>query len=469
MRLLWWSWHNMVMNKRSVKAMMAAIASIAWFFAEAAEGAGAPFEMPSISAVKFADREFSIADFGAMEGAKATEVFAAAMAACEKAGGGRVVVPKGRWFAGAIRFHRNCNLHLADGAEVVFSQDPSDYLPAVFTSWEGMECVNYCPLVYAYGCTNVAITGTGTLRAFDGKWEDTAWYPWVSQENGVKAARLQLYTWGATDFPVEKREIWKMENAHTRPHFIQFNRCRNVLLDGFKVRNSPFWTIHLYQCEDASVRGLDVYAHGNNNDGIDIEMSRNVLVEKCIFDQGDDGVVIKSGRNRDAWRIGKPTENVIVRDCEIKNAHTVLGIGSEISGGVRNVLMKDCTAGDVSRVFYVKTNRRRGGKLENIACENVSARSAKYSLFEIATDILYEWADFPDYENRTTRISNIRASRIFAETALHDVVVAGDSSLPPSGVRWSDVKARATCGERVVLKNAGDAVELSGAHPSKPL
>ena len=402
------------------------------------------------------DGDFPIDRFGAKaDGSKCTAAFAAAFDAAEKAGGGRVVVPAGRWFTGAVHLKSNCELHLAEGAEVVFSQDPADYLPAVFTSWEGMECVNYCPLVYAYGCTNVAITGTGTLRAYDGKWKDTAWYPWVPQTNGVKAARFQLYTWGATDFPVEKREIWKMKNAHTRPHFIQFNRCRNVRLDGFRVCNSPFWTIHLYQCEDASVRGLDVYAHGNNNDGIDIEMSKNVLVEKCVFDQGDDGVVIKSGRNRDAWRIGKPTENVFVRDCEIRNAHTVLGIGSEISGGVRNVLMKDCTVGNVYRVFYLKTNRRRGGKLENIACENVSARSAKYSLFEIATDILYEWADFPDYENRTTQISNIHASRIFAESALHDVKIMGDSSFPPSGVRWRDVNARATSGERIVLKNVG--------------
>ena len=415
-------------------------------------------------AALFRSAEFSIADFGARrDGTKCTEAFAAAFSAAEKAGGGCVKVPQGRWTTGAIRFKSNCELHLDDGAEIVFSQDPADYLPAVSTSWEGMECVNYCPLVYAYGCTNVAITGTGTLRAYDGKWEDTAWYPWVPQTNGVKAARLQLYTWGATDFPVEKREIWKMKNAHTRPHFIQFNRCRNVRLDGFRVCNSPFWTIHLYQCEDASVRGLDVYAHGNNNDGIDIEMSKNVLVEKCVFDQGDDGVVIKSGRNRDAWRIGKPTENVFVRDCEIRNAHTVLGIGSEISGGVRNVLMKDCTAGDVHRVFYLKTNRRRGGKLENIACENVSARSAKHSLFEIATDILYEWADFPDYENRTTRISDIRASRISAGKTAHEVVVLGDLLLPPSGVRWSDVRARAVSGERIVLKNAGDAAAASFA------
>ena len=407
--------------------------------------------------------DFNVRDYGAKpDGSKCTEAFAAAFAAAEKAGGGRVIVLEGKWFSGAIRFRSNCELHLEEGAEVLFSQDPEDYLPAVFTSWEGMECWNYCPLVYAYGCTNVAITGKGTLRAYEGRWEDTKWYPWVWQENGIKAARLQLYTWGATDYPVEKREIWKMPNAHTRPHFIQFNRCRNVRLEDFKVRNSPFWTIHLYQCEDASVRGLDVYAHGNNNDGIDIEMSKNVLVEKCVFDQGDDGVVIKSGRNRDAWRIGKPTENVLVRDCEIRNGHSMFGIGSEISGGVRNVTLKDCTAGDVSRIFFLKTNRRRGGFLENITCENVTARSARISVFGIATDVLYEWADFPDYENRTTRISGITARNILVDSTKDVVRLCGDSSLPPKNIRWENVTAKKFTGKELVLNNVAVASTASG-------
>ena len=406
----------------------------------------------------FRDAEFPIDKFGAKaDGSKCTKAFAAAFEAAENAGGGRIVVPDGRWFTGAIRFRSNCELHLSDKAEVVFSQDPADYLPAVFTSWEGMECWNYCPLVYAYGCTNVAITGKGTLRGYEGKWPDTFWYPWVWQKNGIKAARLQLYTWGATDCPLEDRQIWKMKNANTRPHFVQFNRCANVRLRDVRIRNSPFWTIHLYQCDQASARGLDVYAHGNNNDGIDIEMSRNVLVEKCRFDQGDDGVVIKSGRNRDAWRIGRPTENVLVRDCEIVNAHTVLGVGSEISGGVRNVLMKDCTASDVYRVFYLKTNRRRGGFLEQIACENVSVGKAKESMFEIATDILYEWADFPDYENRTTRIADIRAENISAREAKNVVLLVGDPSLPPARIRWRNVVAGKVTDERVRVSNVVDA------------
>ena len=412
-------------------------------------------------AALFRDEEFPIDRFGAKkDGSKCTAAFAAAFEAASKVGGGRVVVPGGRWFTGAVRFKSNCELHLADGAEVVFSQDPADYLPAVSTSWEGMECWNYCPLVYAYGCTNVAITGKGTLRGYDGKWPNTSWYPWVWQTNGIKAARLQLYTWGATDYPLEKREIWKMKNANTRPHFLQFNRCTNVKLSDFRIRHSPFWTIHLYQCNEASVRGLDVYAHGNNNDGIDIEMSSNVLVEKCRFDQGDDGVVIKSGRNRDAWRIGRPTENVFVRDCEIAGGHTVLGVGSEISGGVRNVLMKDCTAGNVNRVFYLKTNRRRGGFLENIACENVTVSKAKHSMFEIATDILYEWADFPDYENRTTRIANIRAENLSAKEVKDVIRLLGDASLPAEHIHWRNISAAKVTGERCKVSNVIDASEL---------
>jgi polygalacturonase len=212
-------------------------------------------------------------------------------------------------------------------------------------------------------------------------------------------------------------------------------------------------------CKDVSVRGVDIYAHGNNNDGIDIEMSRDVLVEKCRFDQGDDGVVIKSGRNQDAWRLNTPTENVFVRDCEIVNAHTVLGVGSEISGGVRSVLMKDCTAGSVYRVFFLKTNRRRGGVLENIVCDNVKAEKAKASVFEIDTDVLYEWAKFPDYENRTTRINDIRAENISVQTVRDLVKLRGAADIPPERIRWRNLSAGKITGRKLIIENIKDAAE----------
>ena len=388
----------------------------------------------------FKDRDFSIADFGAKpDGSKCTEAFEKAMRACEGAGGGRVVVPPGKWFTGPVKFRSNCELHLSEGAKVVFSQDPADYLPAVYTTWEGMECFNYSPLVYAYCCTNVAITGTGTLYGYEGRWPDTTWYPWVPQKNGIKAARLQLYTWGATDHPVEKREIYKMENAHTRPQLVQFNRCKGVVWRDFKVRNSPFWTLHLYMCEDALVQNLDVYAHGNNNDGIDVEMSRDVTIEKCRFDQGDDGIVIKSGRNRDAWRLATPTENVLIRDCNIVKSHTLLGIGSEISGGVRNVRLVNCRAGNVDRCIFIKTNRRRGGAIEKISVDGVEVANVKHDLVGLSVDTLYEWADFPDYENRTTVIRDITIRNVHGGKARCRVNIVGDAKVPVDGLRLENV------------------------------
>ena len=269
----------------------------------------APFEMPAIAVPQFAERDFSIADFGAKEGVKSTEAFAKAMATCEAAGGGRVVVPKGTWLTGAVHFRNNCNLHLADGATLEFTDDPADYLPVVHTSWEGVECLNYSPLLYGYGVTNVAITGKGTIAPRMDFWK--TWFPRPPEH--MKATEM-LYHWCSTNAVMSARDLTAIKGSNVRPHLIQFNRCGNVLLDGFRIRESPFWTIHLYHSENCVVRNLDVYAHGHNNDGVDIEMTRNVLVGNCRFDQGDDGIVLKAGRNQDAWRLNRPTENIVVRN-----------------------------------------------------------------------------------------------------------------------------------------------------------
>ena len=418
-------------------------------------------------AVSAVAADFPITGYGAKsDGSKCTAAFKAAFAAAEKAGGGRIVVPAGTWVSGAIHLKSGCELHLVEGAEIVFTQNPEDYLPAVHTSWEGMECWNYSPLVYAYSCTNIAITGKGTLRGYAGEFKDTLWKKWVPQANGIRDARLQLYTWGAEDVPVAERQIWKKPNANTRPHLLQINRCKDVRLENFKIRNSPFWTVHLYHSEDVTVRGLDVFAHGTNNDGIDIEMTRNVLVENCRFDQGDDGVVIKSGRNRDAWRLNRPTENVVIRNCEIVNAHTVLGVGSEISGGVRNILMEKCTAGEVHRVYYVKTNRRRGGFVENVVMRNVKAERAADAVVAVETDVLYEWAKFPDYELKKTRIGNLLVDNVSCRSARSAIRVLGDPEMPVKGMRvhWLDVGKV----ERPVniLKNIEGFVEVAKHQPN---
>ena len=412
------------------------------------------------TALVSAGGDFSIADFGAKtDGSKCTEAIARTIAACAAAGGGRVVVPAGKWFTGAIRLKSDVELHLADGAEIVFSQDPEDYLPTVFTSWEGMECWSYSPLIYAFGCTNVAITGKGLLRGYEGEWKDSFWYRWVPSSGPVFKSRHQLYMWGATDEPVANRDVLKaLGNPELRPHFIQFNRCRGIRLEDFRLRGSPFWTIHLYHSDDAVLRGLDVYAHGNNNDGVDIEMTRNVLVENCIFDQGDDGIVIKSGRNRDAWRLNRPTENVVVRKCVLRNSHTALTVGSELSGGARNILMEDCEVGTTYRVFYVKTNHRRGGRVENIRMRNVKAKEATVAAVCLETDVLYEWAKMPEFERRLTEIEGLFVDNLVCEKAKRRIYLKGYDGLHARNVRvnWLEVGEAA---EPDVVENVDGFVE----------
>lgn len=364
----------------------------------------APFQMPAIREFVFPEKQYPITKYGAKGDGKTdcTKAIEKAIKACNKSGGGHVIIPKGEWFTGPIHFMSNVDLHLDEGATVIFSDDYKKYLPAVQTSWEGLECFNYSPLVYAFQCENIAITGTGTLKP-----RIKGWVPWFKRPQAHLEASKLLYKMGSEDVPVEQRQMAQGEN-NMRPHLIHLNRCKNVLLDNFHINGSPFWTIHLFLCDGGIARNLKVYAHNHNNDGIDLEMTKNFLVEDCQFDQGDDAIVIKSGRNRDAWRVNQPTENIVVRNCKVVKGHCLLGIGSEMSGGVRNVLVENCEACDtVFRMMYLKTNHRRGATLEHIYMKNCKAICAG-RMFEIDTDVLYQWKDLvPTYETRITDIHDI--------------------------------------------------------------
>lgn len=395
----------------------------------------APFPMEPIKEYIFPDKDFPITGYGAKADGKTvnTTAIASAINACNKAGGGRVVVPEGTWITGPVHFKNNVNLHLEEGAILSFTDNPADYLPAVMTSWEGMECYNYSPLLYAFECENIAITGSGILQS-----EMDTWKKWFGRPEPHLNALRQLYSMASTDVPVGQRQMAQGEN-NLRPHLIHFNRCKNVLLDGFKIRESPFWTIHIYLCDGGIARNLDVKAHGHNNDGIDLEMTRNFLVEDCVFDQGDDAVVIKSGRNRDAWRLNTPCENIVIRNCKILEGHTMLGIGSEISGGVRNIYMHDCEAPDVRRFFFIKTNHRRGGFVENIYMKDVKSGNTQRVL-EIDTDVLYQWRDLvPTYEKKITRIEGIYLENVTCESADAIYELKGDAELPIKNVQLKNI------------------------------
>ncbi len=396
----------------------------------------APFGMPAVNELIFPERDFPITDYGASPDSIEANMKAitSAIDLCNRAGGGRVVIPAGKWQTGPIHLKSNVNLHLSEGAEVIFTNNPDFYLPAVMTSWEGMECYNYSPLVYAFDCDNVAITGKGTLAP-----KMDLWRLWFKRPPEHMKALKKLYTLASTDVPVVERQMAEGAN-NLRPHLIHFNRCRNVMLSDFAIRQSPFWTIHIYMCNGGLARQLDVYAMGHNNDGIDLEMTKNFLIENCTFEQGDDAVVIKSGRNRDAWRLNCPTENIVIRNCTVKKGHVLLGIGSEISGGVRNVYMHNCTMpGSVMRLFYVKTNHRRGAFVENIYMDSVEAGDVD-RIMEIDPEVLYQWKTLvPTYVEKLTAIRGLHMKNVHARSTKAIYDLKGDSRLHPSDVTLENV------------------------------
>jgi len=424
----------------------------------------APFPMPAIAVLVFPPRTFVITNFGAIENQNSSTAIRNAITACRDAGGGSVVIPPGRWLTGQIHLQSNVNLHLDAGAVLTFSSDPQDYLPAVQSSWEGLECFNYSPLIYAFGCTNVALTGPGTLQAnMDG------WKPWMSRPPAHLAALKQLYTMTATNAPVEQRQMAVCEN-HLRPQFIQFNRCSNVLIEDVKIRNSPFWTIHLLLCADVVVRRVDISARNHNNDGIDPEMTRNLLVEDCRFDQGDDAIAIKSGTDRDGRRLNTPTENVVIRNCTTVRGHQLVAIGSELSGGIRNVYVHDCKfinapADKPQNILFIKTNRRRGGFVENIFVENITARSTQFGVLGIDTDVLYQWRDLvPTYEEKLTAIHGIHVKNITVhETGSTPFKITGDARLPIKEVFLENITIQKAHGQASSYTNA-ESIHESGVH-----
>ena len=380
----------------------------------------------------------SIADFGAKTSdvGKCTQSFAAAIESVHSSSGGKVIVPDGVWLTGPIRLKSNVELHLSDGAVIEFSPDPSDYLPPVRTSFSAIECFNYSPLLHAYGATNVSVTGKGMFRP-----RMEVWRTWFNRNTPeMFAAMGKLYEWGENDIPVEKRVLPDLPGARFRPCCIEFENCRNVLLDGFRVRDSPLWTIHLRLCEDVVARNLDIRGHSNNNDGIDINASRRVLIEDCVFDQGDDAIILKSGRDRDGRRVGVPTEDVVVRRCLVKTGHVLVGIGSEVSGGIRNVEVYDCRSeGAIDNLIFIKTSDRKGAFVENVTVSNVTAVSAG-AVVAVSAGIDYQWGKYPAREKIVTRISGLRVSGVTCMEANEIYSLRGDVRLPIRDVVLRDIR-----------------------------
>ncbi|HEY9225669.1 MAG TPA: glycoside hydrolase family 28 protein, partial [Gemmatimonadaceae bacterium] len=343
---------------------------------------------------RFPERDFDITQFGASPSATGnTAAIRRAIDACREAGGGRVVVPAGRFLTGPVHLASNVNLHVMRGATLAFTRETAAYLPAVLTRFEGTELMNYSPLIYAFEQENIAVTGEGTL---DGQANETFWWPWKgSADYGWKsgtpnynAARQRLLAMAEQGAPVANRKFG--EGDYLRPSFIEPYRCRNVLIEGVTIVNSPMWEVHPVLCRNVTVRGLTITTHGPNNDGCNPESCRDVLIERCVFDTGDDCIAIKSGRNADGRRLNVPSENIIVRNCQMRDGHGGVTIGSEISGGCWNVFAYDCRMDSprLDRALRFKNNAMRGGLIEHVYMRDVQVGQVADSVLSV--DFFYE-------------------------------------------------------------------------------
>ena len=315
---------------------------------------------------EFPERDFALSEFGATgDGIFDNKpAFDEVIRACAEAGGGRIVVEPGTYLVnGPLHLKSNINLHLEKGAKLVFGSDPLFYLPEVLTSWEGTRCYNYSPFIYGFHVKNVALTGEGEI---DGNGREP-WNAWKELQDEDKALIRKMNN-SAT--PLGQRNFG--EGHFLRPHLIQFYESERILVENVKISNSPFWCLHFVFSRDITVRGLTFDAYNFNNDGIDPESSENILIEDVRFGNGDDNIAIKAGRDLEGRTLGRPSRNIVVRNC-IFSGYNAIAVGSEMSGGVRDVYVEDCSyGGKVIYGFYLKGNRDRGGAVQDIYARNIT-------------------------------------------------------------------------------------------------
>ena len=385
----------------------------------------------------FPDRVFDITKYGAVgDGARdCTAAFRDAIAACASAGGGRVVVPAGRFLSGAIHLRSRVNLHVSEGATIAFSRDPKQYLPVVFTRWEGVECMNYSALIYAFEQRDIAITGTGTL---DGQAGPDHWWPWKGTKGAAPGttqteARAKLIDMGARGVPVPERVFG--DGSNLRPNFIQPYRCQNVLIEGVTIVNSPMWEVHPVLCTNVTVRNVSINSHGPNNDGCDPESCRDVLIEGCTFDTGDDCIALKSGRNEDGRRVNTPIENVVIRKCVMKDGHGGVVIGSEVSGGARRIFAEQCRmdSPNLDRALRIKTNSVRGGYVEGVFMRDCTVGQVAEAV--VTVNLFYEEGDSGKFP---PSVSDIDVRNVTSRKSQYALLLRGYAHTPIRNVRITD-------------------------------
>lgn len=351
-------------------------------------------------------------------------------------GGGRVVLEQREYLlCGSLRLKSGVELHVPQGAVLRFSGEPDDYLPVVPTRWEGTELMGRSAMIYTNGQHDVSITGGGIIDANGGKMARWGMSPEVMGDGrevmDKDSAVWQEITHGTHGETIEMPDVRRLREMGSpsegapvpvservfgagtflRPCAIEFYDCQRVRLEGFTLKNSPFWCIHPVYCDSVTVRGVTIDSHFPNNDGCDPESSSNVLIEDCLFRTGDDAVAIKSGRDADGWRVGRPSENITIRNCRFFSECNGLCIGSEMSGGVRNVRMENVEIGKVKNALLFKSNLDRGGYIRDVSVENITIAGVHGAVLRFETNYFgYRGGNSPSqYEN--FHIAGVKAGK----------------------------------------------------------
>ena len=393
----------------------------------------------SIAVPQTNGKDYLITKFGAKPTATAAEnqkAIQKAIDRCSKKGGGRVIVPAGQTFlTGAIALKSHVNLVVEEGAVLQFVFQPELY-PIVETSWEGLDCYNLSPCVYAFRQTDIAITGLGTI---DGGGANDTWWPWCGavhfgyKDGGISQkveARPRLLRNGEDGVPMKDEQGNRTpertfgQNDGLRPQLVNFNECQRILMEDVTLLRSPFWVIHPLKSTDITVRRVKMINDGPNGDGCDPESCDRVLIEDCFFNTGDDCIAIKSGRNRDGRERAMPSQNIIIRHCEMKNGHGGVVIGSEISGGCKNVFAHDCEMDSphLDRVLRIKTNSCRGGIIENIYVKDINVGQCGESVLKINLD--YEHNEICCRGNYPT-VRNVLMENVKCQKSKYGVQIIG--------------------------------------------
>ncbi len=432
-----------------------------------------PFPMPEITAPVIPDNQVNIKDFGAVgDGITLnTEAFAKAIDALAQKGGGKLVVPQGVWHTGPIVLKSHINLHLHAGAVILFAADETLY-PLLNTSFEGLDTRRCQSPLSANGVTDIAITGKGVIdgngqywrpvkkaKVTENHWKSLLaipgsqemkpgyWVPSAGYAKGEQGANMNVPN-------AKTEEEWNAIKRFVRPVMVSLVKCKNIHLKGVIFQNSPAWNLHPLMCENVIIEDVLVRnpSYAQNGDALDLESCKNALVINSRFDAGDDGICIKSGKDADGRRRGIPCENVVVKGCTVFAGHGGFVVGSEMSGGVKNILVDQCQFLGTDVGLRFKSTRGRGGIVENIYVKNISMTDIKtdaitFNMYYGGKSVAEMLADGDNPDN-VTKVPVTEETPIFRNIDIKNIVCNGAGramefnglpEMPINGISLKDI------------------------------